>query len=146
MKRSLPYLLTLVLVCVAASCSSNPASPDVDDVENLEKIDVVVGTGAEASNTKRATVNYSGYLYVEATADHRGAKFDSSLNPGRTPYEFLIGASQVIAGWDQGVPGMKIGGRCTLIIPSRLGYGTRGSGDIPPNSALVFDIELLALR
>lgn len=139
-------VLMLVAALFVGACKGSPTEPDVDDVQNLEKIDVVVGTGAEATNTKRATVNYTGYLYVEAIPDHRGAKFDSSLDPGRFPYEFLIGAGQVIAGWDQGVPGMKIGGRRTLIIPSRLGYGSRGSGSIPPDSALVFDIELLSLR
>ncbi len=143
MKRSLPYVLVLLFALVGVSCS-NPAGPDADDVNNLEKIDVVIGAGAEATNTKFATVHYEGFLYVEATADHRGAKFDSSRDRG-VPFEFLIGGN-VIAGWNQGVPGMKIGGKRTLIIPSRLGYGSSGSGNIPPNSALVFDIELLALR
>jgi FKBP-type peptidyl-prolyl cis-trans isomerase FkpA len=132
---------------VGACGNDNPTGPDADDVTNLERIDTVVGTGAEATNARRATVNYTGYLYVAATADHRGTKFDSSLDPGRTPYTFTIGAGQVIAGWDQGVAGMRVGGKRTLIIPSRLGYGPNGyPPSIPPNSALVFDIELLALQ
>jgi FKBP-type peptidyl-prolyl cis-trans isomerase FkpA len=145
--RAKAHVLMLLATLLVVACGSNPVEPDdVDDVANLEKIDVVIGTGAEATNTKRATVNYTGYLYVEASADHRGLKFDSSLDPGRSPYPFDIGAGRVIAGWDQGVPGMKVGGKRTLIIPSRLGYGSRGQGSIPPNSALVFDIELLSLQ
>src|SRR5262245_9888599 len=146
--RSKARWLMLAAALVVGACSSNPVEPeDVDDVANLEKIDVVLGTGAEATNTKRAVVNYTGYLYVASTADHKGAKFDSSLDPGRTPFPFTIGSGQVIAGWDQGVPGMRVGGKRTLIIPSRLGYGSRGSSpNIPPNSALVFDIELLSLN
>jgi FKBP-type peptidyl-prolyl cis-trans isomerase FkpA len=145
--RSKARILWLAAVLLTGACGgSNPTAPDADDVQNLEKIDVVIGTGAEATNTKRATVHYEGFLYEAETSDHRGAKFDSSRDRNE-PYTFTIGVSSVIDGWHQGVPGMRVGGRRTLIIPSRLGYGSRGSGtSIPPNSALVFDIELLALQ
>jgi FKBP-type peptidyl-prolyl cis-trans isomerase FkpA len=143
MKRSLPFLLVFVLALIAASCSSNPAAPDADDVTNLEKIDVVVGTGAEATNTKFVTVHYSGFIYEAEIADHRGTRFETTR--GGAPVEFFLGGN-LIAGWSQGIPGMKVGGQRTLIIPSRLGYGPSGQGSIPPNSALVFDVELVSVR
>ena len=91
------------------------------------------------------TVNYTGWLYSGTATDYRGAQFDTSV--GKTPFRFRLGAGQVIAGWDQGLVGMKVGGTRTLIIPSSLGYGVAGSGStIPPNSALVFMIDLLAVQ
>jgi FKBP-type peptidyl-prolyl cis-trans isomerase len=98
--------------------------------------DEVVGTGAEAVSGKKITVNYTGTLT-------NGTKFDSSLNPGRTPFTFNLGAGEVIAGWDQGFSGMKVGGKRKLTIPSSLGYGSSDMGVIPPNSVLIFDVELL---
>jgi len=109
-------------------------------MENLKIEDVVVGTGAEAKNGDTITVNYTGTL-------DDGTKFDSSLNPGRTPFSFPLGAGQVIKGWDMGVLGMKIGGKRRLIIPSAMAYGSqRAAANIPPNSDLVFDIELIAIK
>lgn len=101
--------------------------------------DQVVGTGAEAVVGKRITVNYTGTLT-------NGTKFDSSLNPGRTPFTFNLGAGEVIQGWDQGFNGMKIGGKRKLTIPASLGYGDRDMGSIPPNSTLIFEVELLKVE
>ena len=111
----------------------------------LKKIDVVEGTGAEA-RSGRVSVHYTGWLHDPNAADGHGRKFDSSRDRG-SPFEFVLGAGQVIQGWDQGVAGMKVGGQRTLVIPPELGYGARGAGGvIPPNATLVFDVELVAVR
>jgi FKBP-type peptidyl-prolyl cis-trans isomerase len=113
----------------------------------MEMTDVVTGEGAEAATGSGVEVHYDGWLYDPATADHHGEKFDSSRERGR-PVRFRIGAGTVIKGWDEGVAGMKVGGRRELVIPAALGYGERGAGGgvIPPGAALVFDVELLAIE
>jgi hypothetical protein len=112
------------------------------NVSELKKIDTVVGDGKEAVDGNHVDVHYTGWLYDEKAADHKGQKFDSSLDRGQL-FSFPLGAGHVIKGWDQGVQGMKIGGKRTLIIPSEMGYGARGAGGvIPPNATLVFDVEL----
>ncbi len=106
--------------------------------------DSVVGSGDEATKGKNVSVHYTGWLL--GANDEKGAKFDSSADRG-TPFSFPLGAGHVIAGWDQGVQGMKVGGKRTLYIPAKLGYGARGAGAaIPPNADLVFDVELLGVR
>lgn len=116
------------------------------DVTTLEKTDTQVGTGEEADVGKTAKVHYTGWLYDAAAKDHKGRKFDSSHDRGDT-FVFLLGAGRVIKGWDQGVMGMKVGGKRTLIIPSSMAYGSQGAGRvIPPNAALVFDVELIDLQ
>jgi FKBP-type peptidyl-prolyl cis-trans isomerase FkpA len=135
--------LMLVAALFVAACGDSPTSPDADDVTNLERIDLIPGTGAEATNTSRITVHYTGYLYEEELADHRGAQFETTR--GGLPVAFEL-SGNLIAGWKQGIPGMRVGGQRRLIIPSRLGYGPNGSAPkIPPNSALVFDIELVSI-
>ena len=102
-----------------------------------------MGDGAEARAGQDVTVHYTGWLYNDGA---QGAKFDSSKDRN-DPFEFSLGAGMVIKGWDEGVAGMKIGGKRTLIIPAALGYGARGAGGvIPPNATLKFDVELLGLR
>jgi len=101
--------------------------------------DEVVGTGAEAKKGDRVSVHYTGWLLD-------GTKFDSSRDRNQ-PFGFTLGAGEVIAGWDQGVAGMKVGGKRKLTIPSELGYGSRGAGGvIPPDATLLFDVELLEVR
>lgn len=114
----------------------------------IQSIDVKVGTGKVAVTGNTVVVNYTGWFYRPFAAKQRGKKFDSSLDAGRTPLDFQLGARQVIKGWDQGVVGMKVGGKRTLIIPSDLAYGSRGApgGSIPPNSDLIFDVELLDVK
>lgn len=108
--------------------------------------DVKQGTGALAESGKNVVVHYTGWLFDETAADKKGKKFDSSRDRG-DPFRFGLGAGQVIAGWDQGVAGMKVGGQRTLVIPPELGYGARGAGGvIPPNATLVFDVELLGVE
>ena len=105
-----------------------------------------VGTGAEAVAGKSVSVHYTGWLYDAAAPENKGKKFDSSRDRG-DPFQFPLGAGRVIAGWDQGVAGMKVGGSRTLIIPPELGYGAQGAGGvIPPNATLVFDVELLGVK
>ena len=107
--------------------------------------DTVPGTGAEAQAGQPVTVHYTGWLHDPAAPNGRGRKFDSSKDRGE-PFEFNLGAGEVIRGWDQGVQGMKVGGKRRLVIPSSLGYGARGAGGvIPPNATLIFDVELLGL-
>jgi FKBP-type peptidyl-prolyl cis-trans isomerase len=105
--------------------------------DNLYVQDLVVGTGAEAIVGRTVRVTYSGYLIS-------GSRFDS--NVGGSPFSFVLGGGQVIAGWDQGVVGMKVGGKRRLVIGSSLGYGRQGSGPIPANATLVFDVEVLNVQ
>jgi len=100
--------------------------------------DTKVGDGPVAKPGQMASVHYTGWL-------PDGTKFDSSRDAGQ-PFGFTIGQGQVIKGWDEGVAGMKVGGRRLLVIPPDLGYGASGSGPIPPNSTLVFDVELLGVK
>ena len=118
----------------------------MDDITILQVTDTRLGGGAEAAAGKQVTVHYTGWLYDGAAADHHGNKFDSSRDRN-DPFAFRLGARQVIAGWDQGVAGMKVGGARTLVIPPALAYGPRGAGGvIPPDATLVFDVELLDVR
>jgi FKBP-type peptidyl-prolyl cis-trans isomerase FkpA len=115
-------------------------------ITELIKADEHVGDGSEAASGRRVTVHYTGWLYDEGREGHKGTKFDSSRDRNE-PFAFRLGAGEVIRGWDDGVSGMKVGGRRTLTIPADLGYGTRGAGGaIPPNATLVFDVELLDVR
>ena len=142
----LALLLTATLATTACSGKTVSAPPGSDKITELGKTDVKVGTGAEATAGKTVSVHYTGWLYDESKPNHLGTRFDSSRDRG-TPFEFTLGAGQVIKGWDQGVAGMKVGGQRTLVIPASLGYGAHGAGGvIPPNAALVFDVELLAVR
>ena len=117
----------------------------MDNITSLQVTDIKAGSGATASTGKRVTVHYTGWLYDPKAGDKHGQKFDSSRDRSE-PFSFELGARRVISGWDQGVAGMKVGGARTLVIPSDLAYGSRGSGVIPPNATLVFDVELLDVR
>ena len=134
MNRWLSALILLILVACGGGGDTG-AMPSGGGT--LEIDDLAVGTGATAVIGDTVTVHYVGTLT-------NGSKFDSSYDRG-TPYVFQVGAGRVIAGWDQGVPGMKVGGKRRLTIPSDLAYGSRGQGVIPPNSTLLFDIDLLSI-
>lgn len=109
----------------------------------LQITDSKVGTGASPRTGQICVMHYTGWLYQNGA---KGAKFDSSVDRGQ-PFEFPIGTGRVIRGWDEGVAGMKVGGKRTLIIPPDLGYGARGAGGvIPPNATLIFDVELLGVK
>lgn len=141
-------LCALILPLVmAAACGGkgNDAAPSGVDIPALQVLDRTVGTGADATSGRLVTVHYTGWLYSTTAAGNKGTQFDSSRDRNQ-PYSFPLGTGQVIRGWDQGVLGMRVGGVRTLMIPSSLAYGSSGRGSIPPNSALVFDIELLAVQ
>lgn len=141
-------IVALAGALALAGCGrAEPPLPAVTaTVEEMQVEDVVAGTGAEAVAGSRATVHYSGWLYDPAQPGSKGTPFDSSRESGRA-FTFQVGAGQVIAGWDQGVQGMKVGGQRRLVIPAALAYGERGAGGvIPPGATLVFDVELLEVR
>ncbi|HZV65244.1 MAG TPA: FKBP-type peptidyl-prolyl cis-trans isomerase [Telluria sp.] len=148
--------LFIGLMCAAAAAlaqtpapqTETPAAAPAPEVDPLVKIDTVIGTGKEAVVGSTVVVNYTGWFYKPLATRQRGRKFDSSLDPGRTPLDFPLGKGKVIKGWDQGVAGMKVGGKRTLIIPSELAYGKKnmGNGAIPPDSDLIFDVELLDVK
>lgn len=142
----LALLLTAGTFSITA-CSKPPATQKVTGVvTELTKTDTKLGDGAEATAGHTVTVHYTGWLYDELAPNHKGRKFDSSRDRGQ-PFDFPLGAGRVIKGWDQGVAGMKVGGQRTLVIPAHLGYGPIGAGEaIPPNAALVFDVELLGVN
>jgi len=140
--------LTLLVALTVAGCGGddNTTGPAPVNVP-YSATDLKVGTGAEATTGRPATVNYTGWLYSTTAADNKGTQFDSSLSPGRTPFTFTPGVSNVIAGWHQGVPGMKVGGVRRLVLPPSLGYGAQGNPPaIPGNATLVFEIELLSVQ
>jgi len=111
----------------------------------LQMTDLTEGEGTMALSGKTVSVHYTGWLFDPKAADTKGRKFDSSRDRGQ-PFGFKLGAGQVIAGWDRGVAGMRIGGTRRLTIPPEMGYGARGAGGvIPPNATLVFDVELLGV-
>ena len=130
--------IVFTILLISFSCSNNGS---VNKMENgLVIEDLVVGDGAEAKDYNKVVVNYTGKL-------EDGSVFDSSLNPGRSPFTFTLGAGSVIKGWDQGLKDMKVGGKRKLTIPSDLAYGANGAGSaVPPNATLIFEVELLEVE
>lgn len=127
----------LALLAVGAMVACSTGSP-----AELQKKDLVSGTGETAEKGSAVTVHYTGWLYVNG---HRGKKFDSSV--GKEPFTFKLGAGEVIEGWDRGVEGMKVGGKRELVIPAQMGYGAAGAPpDIPPNATLDFEVQLLGVQ
>jgi peptidylprolyl isomerase len=135
--------LSVAATGVIAMPEAADAQPVTTTASGLKIIDVKVGTGPSPKPGQTCVMNYTGWLYENGK---KGAKFDSSLDRNQ-PFSFPIGQRQVIAGWDEGVATMKVGGKRTLIIPPELGYGSRGAGGvIPPNATLMFDVELLSVK
>ncbi len=153
MKQFLTLASLFVLLAGFAACSGNDVAPSntatadtgLSSITTLQSTDIVVGTGTTATAGRPISVHYTGWLYKASAAENKGTKFDSSVDRG-SPFSFTLGVGQVIAGWDQGVVGMKAGGQRRLIIPPSLGYGAGGSGPIPGNATLVFDVQLLAVN
>jgi len=106
--------------------------------DGLKYGDITVGTGAQAATGQHITMQYTGWL-------QDGTSFDSSRKQGGSPFPFTLGNGEVIKGWDEGIPGMKLGGVRRLLIPPTLGYGASGSGPIPPNATLTFDVQLICI-
>jgi FKBP-type peptidyl-prolyl cis-trans isomerase len=135
--------LTISAVLVPTATMAQTPGKAMTTASGLQIIDTTVGTGATPTPGQICVVHYTGWLYENG---NKGRKFDSSLDRNN-PLEFPVGQRRVIAGWDEGVASMKVGGKRTLIIPPELGYGARGAGGvIPPNATLIFDVELLDVK
>lgn len=140
------FLVSAVLNAGSATDAPNPKenlkqseqNKENDMVDKLQITDNTIGDGAEAVVGQLVTVHYTGRLTD-------GTKFDSSVDRGR-PFSFMLGVGQVIKGWDEGVVGMKVGGKRSLLIPAHMAYGSRGAGSIPPNAPLEFDVELISIE
>ncbi|HWN05938.1 MAG TPA: FKBP-type peptidyl-prolyl cis-trans isomerase, partial [Steroidobacteraceae bacterium] len=151
MRRLLAVLAATGIAALAfaeqpAGTAAPPAHAPVPEAAVLVT-DLVAGIGEEALPGMIVIVHYTGWLFDAAAKDQRGRKFDSSRDRGQ-PFSFPLGGGRVIRGWEQGVPGMKVGGTRRLVIPPALAYGTRGAGNgvIPPGATLLFEIELLAVE
>jgi peptidylprolyl isomerase len=133
----------IVLIGAPATAAAQTAGKTMTTASGLQITDSKVGTGATPKPGQICVMHYTGWLYEDG---QKGKKFDSSVDRNE-PFEFPIGQHQVIAGWDEGVATMKVGGKRTLIIPPALGYGARGAGGvIPPNATLIFEVELLGVK
>lgn len=140
--------LACVLALVAVGCNSDDGNPTDPSQVNIEftTTDLVVGTGAEAGVGNRATLNFELWLYNQAGPESKGTRVQGSTDAGVGPITFTIGTGQLIPGFDQGVRGMRVGGKRRMYIPPNLAYGAQGSGQsIPPNASIVFEVELLTL-
>ena len=138
-------VLALAIVAAVTPLRRSDAATNqvIEMPSGLKYTDTKTGDGAAAAAGNKVSVHYTGWLYNNG---QKGAKFDSSLDRGQ-PFDFALGKQQVIKGWDEGVAGMRVGGKRTLVIPPELGYGARGAGGvIPPNATLMFDIELLGVQ
>jgi FKBP-type peptidyl-prolyl cis-trans isomerase FkpA len=140
-RASLALASSLLFTVIACGGGDDaPAAPSVN--VPFSQTDLSVGTGAEAVSGRRVSVNYTGWLYDPNAPRNEGSRFDTSI--GRGPFAFTLGRGEVIAGWDQGIAGMRVGGRRRLVIPPSLGYGAQGMPPvIPPNATLLFEVELL---
>lgn len=135
----------LVALALSTSCSQ-PGPPPGGSVAELRRVDIAEGTGPVARPGSQVQVHYTGWIYDEEAPRQRGEQFDSSRERGE-PISFLLGAGRVIRGWDEGVAGMRVGGKRLLMIPADLAYGRNGAGGvIPPNASLVFEVELVGVE
>jgi FKBP-type peptidyl-prolyl cis-trans isomerase FkpA len=135
----------LALACaVAVACGDSPASPAANTP--FTSTDLRVGAGVAAEPGNIIVVNYTGWLYDSTKTDQKGLQFDTSLGEGFVPLEFELGAGRVIRGWDLGLIGLKVGGLRKLVIPPSLAYGGARQGPIPPNTSLVFEVELIEVK
>jgi FKBP-type peptidyl-prolyl cis-trans isomerase FkpA len=130
-----------MLAAAITACNNSPTTPSSAAYSST---DLRIGSGATAGAGNTVTVNYTGWLYDSTKTDGKGLEFDSTL--GKSPLSFVLGTGSVIAGWDEGIPGMRVGGVRRLVIPPSLGYGESRYASIPPNSTLVFEIELLNVQ
>jgi peptidylprolyl isomerase len=135
--------LTVAALVATSNAPAHAQAKPMTTASGLQIIDTQAGSGATPKAGQTCVMHYTGWLYENGA---KGKKFDSSVDRGQ-PFEFPIGAGRVIKGWDEGVATMKVGGKRTLIIPAKLGYGERGAGGvIPPNATLMFEVELLGVK
>lgn len=142
MLRRTVGVVCLVVLGFVAGCSDSPTTPTNN--APYSQIDLLAGSGTDATLGKVLSVHYTGWFFNASAPSQKGVQFDSSR--GRGPFTFTLGVGQVIAGWDQGVAGMRVGGVRRLVIPPSLGYGPVRSGPIPPNATLLFELELLNVQ
>ena len=136
--------IVLLAALALAGCGSDSPTTPILPTAPFSATDLVVGTGTEATAGRTLSVHYTGWIYDPARPEAKGTQFDSSA--GRAPFSFVLGTGNVIQGWHQGFPGMRVGGRRRLILPPNLAYGSTGNGPIPPNATLVFDVELVGVQ
>jgi FKBP-type peptidyl-prolyl cis-trans isomerase FkpA len=141
-RRVMVAAAVIAMALAAGGCIQAPASPTKTPA--FTKIDLEVGTGDEAIAGSVVTVNYTGWIYDPTKTDFKGGVFDTSI--GKAPFTFTLGTGTVISGWDQGLPGMKVGGTRRLILPPAYGYGGARSGSIPAEASLVFDVTLVSIQ
>ncbi len=148
MKVLYPVLVITALLALPLQSQADTPTKRAQTMtlDGMTLIDTQLGTGAVARAGNTVVVHYTGWLYDPTAPEFKGQKFDSSVDRGE-PFSFMLGAGRVIRGWDEGVAGMKVGAKRTLLIPPELGYGSHGAGRvIPPNATLIFDVELLDVR
>ncbi len=141
MRRLVRLCIALASVLTVGGCAESPTAPS--NFSAYTQTDLVVGTGGDAVNGKLLNVHYTGWFYSQQATDHKGVQFETSTTGD--PFNFLLGAGEVIEGWDRGVLGMRVGGTRRLVIPPSLAYGSTRSGIIPPNATLVFEIQLIEI-
>ncbi|NHZ34709.1 FKBP-type peptidyl-prolyl cis-trans isomerase [Massilia rubra] len=150
MKLKLTLAAAFVATLALTACGSSDDSPvqvpppAVTNPTTFASKDVVIGTGATAALGKNITVHYSGWLYDSSKPENKGTQFETTV--GKTPATFALNPGNLIEGWTDGIPGMKVGGKRTLTIPAAKAYGVAGRGVIPGNAGLVFDIELTEVK
>jgi FKBP-type peptidyl-prolyl cis-trans isomerase FkpA len=138
--------LTCLLALFTLACSSTPPPPGQSEITTLVSEDKRVGDGAEATWGREVLIHYDGHLYDRTRPENRGREFDSSRDRNE-PFAFTLGKGEVIKGWEEGVNGMKVGGKRTLTIPPSMAYGSQGFETlIPPNATLIFEVELIDVK
>jgi FKBP-type peptidyl-prolyl cis-trans isomerase FkpA len=138
-------VVLLVGAVMATGCGSSPTSPSSSSSGvTFSRVDLTVGNGDTVAKGDRIKVWYTGWIYVKSAPGNKGESFDS--NRDRELFRYIVGTGHVIEGWDQGVPGMKVGGIRRLIIPPELAYGSQGQGPIPPGASLIFEIEVVEVE
>lgn len=140
--RSLAVLSLATVPACSGSDAGTPTSPSTGSAP-FSTTDLRVGTGVAAAVGQAISVNYTGWLYSNTAPENKGTVFDTSA--GRGVFRFTLGVGSVIRGWDQGIPGMRVGGLRRIVIPPELAYGSSGSGPIPPNATLLFEVELVSV-
>ena len=140
--RTIAWVISLIVILGLCACSDSPTDPTNNG--QYSQLDLLQGTGTDAQAGKVISVHYTGWFFDESEPSRRGVQFDSST--GGAPFSFTLGVGQVIAGWDQGLVGMRVGGIRRLVIPPSLAYGAIRNSSVPPNATLLFEVELVEVQ